>query len=118
MTLSDPNGFAKCFLKHETHLITNYIITNETNLIPHFLAVYEVNMAVNLALGKPTRQSSVQGVYYASKAVDGNKDSNLSHGSCFQARQQRKGWWRVYLEAVYDIREVAITIRGDCCSEF
>ena len=76
-------------------------------------------MTANLALGKPARQFSTYKTHTASKAVDGNKANFLSQGSCTHTVWSGKGvWWQVDLEAVYDIREVVITNRGECCGEF
>ena len=71
----------------------------------------------NLALGKPTRQSTTQGNGKPSKAVDGNRNSNFDASSCSKTQSKKGSWWQVDLEAVYEIRDVVITNRGDCCGK-
>ena len=56
----------------------------------------------NLALGKPTNQSSTQkntniGVAISDRAVDGNDDTNMSNRHCSQTDKNNPSWWRVDL---------------------
>ena len=80
----------------------------------------DVDRTRNLALEKPTNQSSVSDQKHASsKAVDGNVNSDARKYSCAITKGAAGGsWWEVNLEAVYQIREVVITSRGDCCRKF
>ena len=80
----------------------------------------DVDRTRNLALEKPTNQSSVSDPKHASsKAVDGNVNSDATKHSCAITKGATGGsWWEVNLEAVYQIREVVITSRGDCCRKF
>ena len=80
----------------------------------------DVDRTRNLALEKPTNQSSVSDPKHASsKAVDGNVYSDGEEHSCAVTNGTTGGsWWEVNLEAVYQIREVVITSRGDCCRKF
>ena len=73
----------------------------------------KTDLTGNLAVGKPTTMSSMHGNYYSSRAVDGTRDSNWSHGSCSQTLDERGAWWQVDLQAVYLIREVIIMNRKD-----
>ena len=77
----------------------------------------EVDWTKNLALGKPTRQSTTQGNGKPSKAVDGNRNSEFDSSSCTHTKSKKGSWWQVDLEAVYEIRDVVITNRGDCCGK-
>ena len=72
-----------------------------------------------MALGKPTKQSTTntKGAE-SSKAVDGNNNTHFAHLSCTHTENKTGNWWQVDLGSVYDIREVVITNRGDCCSKF
>ncbi|XP_058240216.1 fucolectin-like [Hemibagrus wyckioides] len=73
---------------------------------------------VNVALsGKATQSSIFAGSYYASLAIDGNRASNFRSYSCACTNADNSPWWRVDLLAVYDISNVIITNRGDCCPE-
>ena len=78
----------------------------------------EVDWTKNLALRKPTKQSTVNKNGLSGRAVDGNTDSNFSSNSCTQTANTKGNWWQVDLGSVYDIREVAVTNRGDCCGTF
>ena len=72
-------------------------------------------MAVNLALMKPTKVSSISFDTRCGsmKAVDGNRESKMLSGSCAATRMQKNSWWQVDLEAVYYITDVVITNRAD-----
>ncbi|XP_036413788.1 uncharacterized protein LOC118798515 [Colossoma macropomum] len=78
--------------------------------------------AKNLALyGKATQSSLVNNPYaafgHAYNAIDGNIDSNYSHGSCTATEMQQNPWWRVDLLDEYTVTSITITNRGDCCPE-
>ena len=68
----------------------------------------------NIALFKPTSQSSTIEVSYASNAVDGKKD-NLNYKKCTHTYEESDPWWRVDLGRVEPVAEVNILNRGDCC---
>jgi len=55
----------------------------------------------NLALDKPSAQSSTYGNVHSSgvpeKAVDGNPDANFDHGHCSHTQASNPSWWRVDL---------------------
>ncbi|XP_060772942.1 fucolectin-like [Neoarius graeffei] len=55
--------------------------------------------------------------FYASRAIDGNRASSLSSGSCAHTNLNYNPWWRVDLLGVYDIKNVIITNRGDGYAE-
>jgi hypothetical protein len=71
----------------------------------------------NLALGKPTLQSSVVEEGISSNAVDGNRHPDYSEKSCIQTDNQIESWWRVDLQDDFYVTSVVITNRRDCCSE-
>ena len=76
---------------------------------------------VNVALNRPTFASSVFNDVYgsshpASKAVDGNKDTDLYLGnSCFGSQEEANPWMAVDLGAALAVVGVLFTNRGDCC---
>ncbi len=53
----------------------------------------------------------------AQNAIDGNPQYDLLKGSCSQTDTESNPWWRVDLIKAYKIASVALTNRGDCCSE-
>jgi len=77
----------------------------------------EVDLTKNLALGKPTRQSSQYQDAGPNRAVDGNRNSYLDARSCTHTLNTKGSWWQVDLEAVYEIRDVVITNRGDAAGK-
>ena len=72
--------------------------------------------SINIAQGKPTRQSSTAFGGFPSRAVDGDRNTDWGGSSCTHTNQQFGPWWRVDLQKIYDVGEVKITNRGDCCS--
>ncbi|XP_048057043.1 uncharacterized protein LOC125274682 [Megalobrama amblycephala] len=72
----------------------------------------------NLAFGGTAVQSSTYDhLTAAHKAVDGNRNSIYTSGSCSHTKADWDPWWRVDLLNVYRITRVSITNRGDCCAE-
>lgn len=71
---------------------------------------------VNLALGKPARQSSIYNGD-PSQAVDGNSDGNFWNWSVIHTWDDPHSWWEVDLGAVRQIGRVEIANRTDCCGE-
>ena len=70
----------------------------------------KTDISGNLAVGKPTNMSSVSGQGYSWKAADGRRDNEHARDKCCAYSANQKGsWWQVDLQAVYLIREVAIT---------
>ena len=63
----------------------------------------------NLALWKPTKQSTTLRRYASYNAVDGNSSTSLENGHCSATMRFPDSWWQVDLEHVYEIREVVIT---------
>ena len=76
-----------------------------------------VDRTQNLALRKKTKHTTtfLDNPDFASyKAVDGNMNPDAGQFSCAITKGATGGsWWEVNLEAVYQIREVVITSRGD-----
>ena len=88
------------------------------------LCLMDVLFAQNIALGKPTFQSSTQsirkhGSYIygnSSKAVDGNKKSHyFDYQSCICTKYEFNPWWADDLGKTLIVDKVRITNRGDCC---
>ncbi len=66
----------------------------------------------NIALNKPTTQSSTAFNGVASRAVDGN-----TNGNSFTHTENEQGWWRVDLQDEYDISTINVFNRTNCCSD-
>ena len=76
-----------------------------------------IDFPPNLALGKPTYMSSHVDDSTSEVAVDGSyRNTLVAH--CSQTRPYRRySFWKVDLEAAYDIERVAILHRKECCGE-
>ena len=66
---------------------------------------------INIALNQPAYQKSNLGSYYASRAVDGNRNTNLASGSCSSTNRNFHPWWCVDLGAVFHVTRVTIVNR-------
>ncbi|XP_072550442.1 uncharacterized protein [Salminus brasiliensis] len=83
----------------------------------------DYNDLPNLALkGRATQSSlltsgTLRGFGRAQNAIDGNRNSDLKKGSCTETEKESFPWWRMTLHQKYIISSVALTNRGDCCSE-
>ena len=71
----------------------------------------------NVALKKKAKQSSRYKDAYATKAVDGITNGNLSARSLAHTRKERNPWWEVDLGTRYNIMKIEIWNRTDCCAE-
>ncbi|XP_078280542.1 uncharacterized protein LOC144607515 [Rhinoraja longicauda] len=71
----------------------------------------------NVALGASPTQSSTEEAAAAGRANDGNSDNDFRHGSCARTRKSKNPWWRVDLKESYNVSDVRITNRADCCSD-
>ena len=73
------------------------------------------NVPTNIALNKPTAQSSTGSGGLSSRAVDGNTDGNYGAQSTTHTSSEQNAWWRVDLGAFYAISQISIFNRTDCC---
>ncbi|KAM6445865.1 LOW QUALITY PROTEIN: ATP-dependent DNA helicase Q4 [Rhynochetos jubatus] len=72
--------------------------------------------ALNAALGRPARQSSVfPNTSIAANAVDGNRDGVWHHGSCSRTLPELEPWWSVDLGGRRVVAAVVVKNRQDCC---
>ena len=77
----------------------------------------------NIAKGKPAKQSSngQELIGTADKAVDGNTNGNWvqnSTNSITHTAGEKNPWWEVDLGGIFDISEITIWNRKDCCQEW
>lgn len=76
--------------------------------------VYEVVISVNLALYKPTYQTSTYPGGDSSKAVDGRVDTYWGAKSCTATTSaDTHPWWRVDLGGISTITDLNLVNRGD-----
>jgi hypothetical protein len=75
----------------------------------------EMNLGVNLALGKSTTQSST--ISPPSLAVDGNVDGNFVNGSVSHTGKDKFAWLDVDLGDSFSVGDIRVWNRTDCCKE-
>ena len=67
----------------------------------------------NLALQRPSFQTSTAYGASAYRAVDGNRDSNYGSDSCTHTAGDINPWWAVDLQQKYYIHHLIISNRGN-----
>ena len=70
----------------------------------------------NVALDKPAIQSTTVNGKSAARAVDGNTSAVWRDDSITVTESSTSHWWRVDLEAIYDISDITIFNRTDSTS--
>ncbi|TNN39309.1 Fucolectin-4 [Liparis tanakae] len=66
----------------------------------------------NVAPRGTASQSSTYNDYVASRAIDGNADPDLYHGSCSHTwKAGQPGWWRLRLPTAHRVASVSVTNR-------
>ncbi|XP_055957092.1 cell death abnormality protein 1 isoform X2 [Patella vulgata] len=73
--------------------------------------------SLNVALNKPTRQSSTHGGGVSSRAVDGNTNQDWSGGSCTHTNRGASEWLCVDLKQTFDISNMKIFNMASCCTD-
>ena len=78
----------------------------QTKLLPESTLTFNLFLSVNLALGKPTAQSSTYsnnaiGTAVSGRAVDGNDDTDMLNKHCSQTQEKNPSWWQVDLGSDY-----------------
>jgi len=84
------------------------------------LTTFSFCQPVNVALGKPTEQSSTYSSYVSSYAVDGTTDGGFlgsnPEGS-HTKEQEYSPWWQVDLQDFFYINKLVVWHRTDCCTD-
>ncbi|XP_055506263.1 fucolectin-1-like [Leucoraja erinacea] len=91
--------------------------TSIVNKPPPCASVKLSHPTENVALGASPTQSSTDEGAAAEGANDGNSDNDFRHGSCSRTRKSKNPWWRVDLTESFNVSDVIITNRADCCSD-
>ncbi|XP_041447164.1 pentraxin fusion protein isoform X2 [Xenopus laevis] len=73
--------------------------------------------ASNVALHGAAYQSSTAGEANAKNAVDGKLQNQNPDKQCAQTTVETDPWWTVDLTSIHKVFSIAVTNRGDCCSE-
>jgi alpha-tubulin suppressor-like RCC1 family protein len=69
----------------------------------------------NIALGRPTIQSSTAHGGVASRGVDGNTNCNWTAGGITHTNVGNQEWWQVDLTSINYIESIKLWNRCDCC---
>ena len=80
-------------------------------------AIPTIEPRTNIALDKPTSQSSTAHSGESSRAVDGNNDGSWWIGSTTHTHWTSGNWWKVDLEESYEINDIVVYNRKDCCQD-
>ncbi|XP_077990552.1 uncharacterized protein LOC144444875 [Glandiceps talaboti] len=72
---------------------------------------------INVAINRQASQSSSWINNDPNRALDGNNNGIWDGGSCSHTKNDRNAWWKVDLGTSYDVQQVIITNRQDCCRE-
>lgn len=102
------------------HLLIIKDFTNLAASAPRLSAMTCGAKFENVALNRPTEQSSTLGQYYgkSAHAVDGNSNNRIYGASCTRTNNEANPWWRVDLEQERNVFEVKVVNRGDCCGSY
>lgn len=79
--------------------------------------------AQNIALNKLAEQSTTYTnnpqatKFKASNAVDGNTSGAINGNSVTHTAKQTNPWWRVDLGKIYNLKQINVYNRTDCCSD-
>ena len=84
--------------------------------IPSYENIPDIEL-FNVTLMKPTDQSSTAFGAVSSRAVDGNPSGIWNDNSVTHTYSDQGAWWKVDLEQSYDIFEIIIYNRADCCGD-
>ena len=81
----------------------------------NYIYIYHYSAVFNMAIGKPTYQSSTEKTYSSSNAVDGNRDLHAKRSSSF-TRDETDPWWAVDLVdlCVVDTLEITFSMYWYC----
>uniref|UniRef100_A0AAR2KML6 Fucolectin tachylectin-4 pentraxin-1 domain-containing protein n=1 Tax=Pygocentrus nattereri TaxID=42514 RepID=A0AAR2KML6_PYGNA len=117
--------YVNIFLPGENKILTlcEVEVFADEEFRPESLYLHDQTELQNLALRGTATQSSLHSSStlaafgLAQNAIDGNRNSHLKRGSCMQTGKESAPWWRVILHHKSMIFSVALTNRGDCCSE-
>ena len=126
----DSDGVVDAFGENVSHEFTNVGRTTTSLIVSDGrggsdLSIVEVDVLDtdpadgNLALGRPAIQTGVVNGGVASRAVDGNVDSDFANESVTQTVQQRTPFWETDLGQSFNLGDVQVFSRdGDSLQNF
>ncbi|XP_048056920.1 fucolectin isoform X2 [Megalobrama amblycephala] len=110
--------YVNVLLLGENHILT--VCEVEVYEVSEDMVAMIQSEGINVApKGQATQsnQGSTACLSLAQNAIDWNRQYDLFKGSCTQTNTESDPWWRLVLMKTYTIVSVALTNRGDCCTE-
>ena len=98
-----------------SHWVPNFGVFG-LKLVEDYPANEDANLNQNIALLKPTIQSTTGSGGVSSRAVDGNSSGRWFSSTLTHTNSQSNPWWRVDLQNTYAINTIKVFNRTDCCS--
>ena len=93
----------------------HYLVATTLRTVIQLWFVFDIDRSTNVALRKPSYQSSQYSTQGASLAVDGNRGAIFK--TCAHTQKDRGAWWAVDLQGEYLVSEVYVTACATCCKE-
>ncbi|KAK2174250.1 hypothetical protein NP493_816g02034 [Ridgeia piscesae] len=101
-TLVGPQRDARLMIQCEKNAVGRYLVIQSDGLSALTMCEVEVfgvqTAERNIALGRPSSQSSTASGRSADRANDGNTDGVYTNGSCSQTDTSSHAWWAVDLD--------------------
>ena len=88
----------------------------DKNGVPSVSRSLRVIPEANISLGKKVSQSSVLSLG-PENAIDGNRDGDIENNSIALTDLEQSPWWEIDLGLVYQLKDIHIFNRSDCCTE-
>jgi len=105
--------------KVSPHQTRNTCGTGKNNAAMWCVVSVYGRLDVNVALNRPSYQTSTLIYYYARNANDGNKWTYMLQAPhCAHTNSTTNPWWAVDLGVALHVLGVKFTNRGDCCSTY
>ncbi|XP_078702937.1 uncharacterized protein LOC144928473 [Branchiostoma floridae x Branchiostoma belcheri] len=112
---------AEMLLKELEDLVKKEVLAGNNSIDDHMVGLFgkrtwsPVNFRdPNVALGRPTYQSSTGHGGVSARAVDGNRSPHWGHNSCTHTNEENDPWWYVDLGRHVTVDHVTIVNRRDC----
>ena len=82
----------------------------------HLLQPAPLERRLDLEGAEASQSSTLEGAD-AALALDGRASGDFFEGSCASTAQDHEPWWAVELGGVYQVGEIEVVGRADCCAE-
>ncbi len=86
-------------------------------LMENWISMLPVDSPINVVRGKAVLQSSIWYGAVPERAIDGITDGDYNEGSVTHTANELQPWWEIDLGESYDMTNVVLWNRTDCCSD-